>query len=86
MSERNPDLQTRSEEIDQGSKDNSDDGCHGVPDSDTSTSKEIDGSPKDIKNVPSEAEEGGDEAKDKENRERMGNPLNPLNTTRNWTN
>ena len=36
---------------------------------------EIDGSSKDMNNVPSEAEEGGDEANDEENREKMGHPL-----------
>ena len=46
----------------------------------------IDVSRKDINDVPSEAKEGGDEAKDEENRERMGHPAKSVKTTRNWTN
>ena len=111
MSERNPDLQTSSEEINQGTREISDDidtgldkwlstvekeiskdECQDVPDSDASTSKgsiphrenninvktvEINDTPKDLNDVPSEAEEGGDEVNDEENRERMGHPTKP---------
>jgi len=74
-------------------KEISKDECQEVPDSNASTSEdnirheeskindkpmEIDDSSRDVSNVPSEAEEGGNEADDEEDRERMVDPPEPV--------
>ena len=74
-------------------KEISKDECQNVPDSNASTSEdnipheeskindepmEIDDSSRDVSNLPSDAEEGGNEADDEEDRERMVDPPEPV--------